>query len=472
MEKKQICIKMEKKGEFEEMSTSYGIVAEEIILHASKENLIIGAAKNVFINGAGNGIIYKPNDERKEEVKEVQLKDHILNYETDGHYSTVYLVCLLLGMSEDLALELAIATEDPDTDVHSETDFEIDQTWSNPFDQENIHSLTGGFHGTEEFLTAVKFLYLKEVETKGVSKETNHANTIKRWGELLHRFGDTYAHVKFDNILPKDLSTYDLKENKENEKKAIAAWKGKGGKELSADIKPWIIYFNYYTNKYGYQFLTDAKYQRMALGGETLASVLRDIYLIKPSDKYIMYGGNENSISAFKIKFTWDHFSTDAGYPDLIYMRPEWYLVYVKNLAWILSIKFKLSLKNFDISIFERMVNFAVKNTCSMKGIIDFEISKKMNKSITYIPVFYSKPGRPFASVDAIYMSDYLNNAKSVVENTKLYLQENGSLQLNIGKEAHYGETKIHVKKGGHGYNPFDYETYSQNYFIIEFRNK
>jgi len=48
-------------------------------------------------------------------------------YETDGHYSTVYLVSLMLGMSENQAQALAKATEAPDTDVHSDMDFELEQ---------------------------------------------------------------------------------------------------------------------------------------------------------------------------------------------------------------------------------------------------------------------------------------------------------------------------------------------------------
>ena len=51
-------------------------------------------------------------------------------WETDGHYSTVYLVALTLGLDENLAKDLAKYAEQPDTYIHSEIDFELNQTWS------------------------------------------------------------------------------------------------------------------------------------------------------------------------------------------------------------------------------------------------------------------------------------------------------------------------------------------------------
>lgn len=383
-------------------------------------------------------------------------------YETDGHYSTVYLVCLMLGMKEADAEELAIAAEDPDTDLHSETDFEIDQTWSDGDDQENIHSLTGAFHGEEELLTALKFIKLGTVDG-------DHSKTIKRMGELLHRFGDTYAHTKFDNLLPYDLISYKLKENPQNEKKVIEEWKYESGGLLEEKIPNWILFINYNLDKYGYSFFTNLQQQREAFQGKTFSEYLRNVYLLKASDKYILYGGTKKTILGISTGVTGDYFQTDAGYPDMIYMRPEWYLNYVKNLAWILSYRFKLNLKNFDLSIFEKMVKFAVKNNCSLKGIIDYEIAVKRCKKEVFIPVYYSKINRFFASADAVYNSDYLDTATQVLENTKKYLKESKVQILNDGNESHHGKVKIHVTKQGSWYNPDDYELYTQDYFIIKF---
>lgn len=407
------------------------------------------------------------------EVKEMPPskieQDKVVFYETDGHYSTVYLVCLMLGMKDADAEELAIATEDPDPDIHSTTDFEIDETWSDGDDQENIHSLTGAFHGEEELLTALKFIKLGEVDG-------NHEKTIKRMGELLHRFGDTYAHTKFDNLLPENLMSYKLSENTkndeepENAKKARKEWQNERGEMLSDKIPNWILFINFNLDKYGYGFFTNLLQQREAFQGRTFSQYLREIYLLKSSDKFILYGGEKKSILGISTGVTGDHFETDGGYPDLIYMRPEWYLNYVKNLAWILSYRFKLNLKKLDISIFEKMVKFATKNKCSMKGIIDFEIAKKRNKSEVFIPVFYSKINRGFASIDAVYNTDYLDTAKTVLKNTKTYLKESQVSILNEGDETHYGHVKIHVQKGGSWYNYDDYEEYAQDYFVIKFK--
>ena len=112
-----------------------------------------------------------------------------------------------------------------------------------------------------------------------------------------------------------------------------------------------------------------------------------------------MYGGGY---------YTTEHLTIDGGYPDKIYIRPDWYLCYVENLAWLISIKFKLDLNKLDISVFKKMVNFVSKNKCSMKGIIDFEIAKQRNKKEFYIPVFYSSPLRVLASGDAVFNTDYL----------------------------------------------------------------
>lgn len=335
-------------------------------------------------------------------------------YETDGHYSTVYLVSLMLGMDPAKAKELAEATEAPDTDVHGETEFILDDTWVDGEFQETIHSLTGGFHGTEEFLTAIQFIYTPKEK-------------ISKLGELLHRFGDTYAHTKLDNIKPKNLNEYYLYENPENEKLAIKSWKGKGSVRLKDKVEPWILFFNYYLKKYGMGFFTSYTKQKELFKGKTLKEALEDIYLVDKTDKFIMYGKEENILG-----ITDDHAFSDGSFPDKIYMRPEWYLDYVKNLAWLLSMKYNLKGSNFDIKVFERMTSFATANTCPLKGIIDYEIAKKMKKTKFYIPVLYSTY-RIAAGYDAVKNTDYYQTALDVVEKTKLY----------IAKDAIYTNVKV-----------------------------
>jgi hypothetical protein len=368
------------------------------------KNIVTNANKSITISSDVGHFYGEPEDAPK------RNENSALFYETDGHYSTVYLVCLMLEMNELDAEELAIAAEAPDTTIHNEMDFELNDTWISPDYQGPVHSLTGGFHGIEEFMTAVKFLWLK-------IDPNNRESSIRELGELLHRFGDTYAHSKLDNIKPENLRTYDLHSNNKNLNLSISNWKGQGGKVLAKDIEPWIKFINYYTKEYGYDFLTNRDYQRKVFNGKTLTEELRDIYLLNPTDKFKMYGGGY---------FTTDHLLADDSYPDMIYIRPDWYLNYVKNLAWLLSLKFKLDLNKFDISVFEKMTKFATNNKCSLKGIIDYEIAKKRGKKEFYIPVFYSSPTRLFASIDAI-RSNYLESAKKAKEVTIKYMMYDGN---------------------------------------------
>ncbi|WP_149208393.1 hypothetical protein [Flavobacterium johnsoniae] len=376
-----------------------------------------------IINNAG-GFIRETADNQitygnPEDAPKKKLINSALLYETDGHYSTVYLVCLMLGMNEEDAEELAIATESPDTTIHSEIDFELNDTWADPDYQGSVHSLTGGFHGIEEFMTAVKILWLK-------INDKNREDCIRQLGELLHRFGDTYAHTKLDNIKPSNLTAYNLHLGDENLPKAIASWKGQGGKSLAKDVEPWIVRINEFTKKYGYSFLTNENYQREAFNGKTLTEEFQEIYLLKSTDKFKMYGGGY---------FTTEHLTIDSGYPDMIYIRPDWYLNYVKNLAWLLALKFKLDLQKFDISVFERMTKFATENKCSLKGIIDYEIAKKRGKREFFIPVFYSSPTRLAASGDSIAFTDYLQKAKEAKEFTIKYMMYEGNYPIPFDGE-------------------------------------
>jgi len=327
-------------------------------------------------------------------------------YETDGHYSTVYLVSLMLGMDPAKALELAVATEAPDTTIHSPMNFELNDTWGHPGGpQQEIHSLTGGFHGIEEFFTAIKFLYTQITD-------------IQTQGELLHRFGDTYAHTRIGNLKPKDMKeNQNLKEADDATiKKYIDSWKQiKSETTLGSQIKPWIKFFNYYMQRDGMSFLNDTIKQKNIFKGRTLKEALKDLYLTNDSSNFIMYGEEG---------YTGDHFKSDGGYPDLIYLRPDWYHIYVQNLSWLIASKYKLNNLLLDLSVFDKMINFIVRNKCSMKGIIDYEIAKRRNEKVVYVPIYYAN-GKVLAAVDEA-LSDYEARAISAVQFTVKYLGEQG----------------------------------------------
>lgn len=327
-------------------------------------------------------------------------------YETDGHYSTVYLVSLMLGMSPDKALELAKATEAPDTTIHSPMNFELNDTWGHPGGpQQEIHSLNGGFHGIEEFFTAIKFLYTP-------------IGDIKTQGELLHRFGDTYAHTRIGNLKPQDIKeNLNLKDADEATiKKYIDSWKKvKSETTLGSQVQPWIKFFNYYLQKDGLEFLNSEIKQKEIFKGRTLKEALKDLYLTNDSSGFIMYGEEG---------YTGDHFQSDGGFPDQIFLRPDWYHIYVQNLSWLIASKYKLNNLLLNLSVFDKMINFIVRNKCSMKGIIDYEIAKLRNEKVVYIPIYYAN-GKILAAVDEA-LSDYEKRAVNVVEYTVKYLGEQG----------------------------------------------
>ncbi|WP_029273521.1 hypothetical protein [Flavobacterium sp. KJJ] len=409
---------------------------EEVEIFTKKYTSNVGGKASM--TASGQTYFGKPDAPPKREEKSTVV------YETDGHYSTVYLVCLMLGMNKIDAEELAIATEAPDTTIHSELEFELNSTWADPDYQGPVHSLTGGFHGIEEFMTAVKFLWLK-------INLNNRENSIRELGELLHRFGDSYAHTKLDNIKPENLRAYNLHLGDDNLSLATSSWKGKGGKSLAKDVEPWIKIINEYVKKYGYTFLTNLNYQREAFNGKTLTEEFQEIYSLKPQDKFKMYGGGY---------FTTEHLTIDGGYPDMIYIRPDWYLNYVKNLAWLLSLKFNLDLTKFDITVFEKMTNFATDNKCSLKGISDYEIAKKRGKREFYIPVYYSSPKRPMASIDALFYTNYLKSAKQAKEFATKYMMYDGNYPAPLeGEEiTNLLNTKFSFFKANYFYYTYAYK--------------
>lgn len=301
-------------------------------------------------------------------------------YETDGHYSTVYLVSLMLGMDPKIAIKLAEAAEDPDTDINNSTyQFIVDDTWKNPSDQINIHSLTGGFHSTEEMLTAVDFM-------------TTDVKKIKVLGEKLHRFGDTYAHTKLSSVNPSkldDIELGDITDPKSEEvSKVIREWKNISGKPIADKIDPWIRYINKCVKVYGNGFFYNTALQKRLIANEknnpiSYPQLLKYLYEknITPEGKFQMYGDRN------LLFMTTEHGSTDGLWPDKIFVRPEWYLSYVKNLTVLIKLKFGLT-KNIDFKIFNQMTDFVVKNKKSMKGVIDFEIARFYNKNYVKIPIF------------------------------------------------------------------------------------
>lgn len=97
--------------------------------------------------------------------------------------------------------------------------------------------------------------------------------------------------------------------------------------------------------------------------------------------------------------YTFQHGATDGLFPDQIYIRPDWFISYVKNLSTLLKIKYNLS-GNLDLEVFNRMVQYTTKNKISMKGVIAYEIKRKLNQPILEIPIFQRPHDRILLDLD------------------------------------------------------------------------
>jgi hypothetical protein len=88
----------------------------------------------------------------------------------------------------------------------------------------------------------------------------------------------------------------------------------------------------------------------------------------------VMYGREGYTTEHFTAKES-DGTSTGLR-PDLINERPELYLLYVEQLANLISVKYKETrIEGLDLCKFGEMVDFAVQNKCSLIGIINYEVA-------------------------------------------------------------------------------------------------
>jgi RHS repeat-associated protein len=108
----------------------------------------------------------------------VQKLDPDGNWQTDGHYWTVYLVALLLDIPD--AQTLAYYTEYPDTKIHGYVAAER-YTWAVPKKQQHTHALTGGW-GPDLSVKTTRDILNADFKN------------MEELGRLIHKLGDTYAH--------------------------------------------------------------------------------------------------------------------------------------------------------------------------------------------------------------------------------------------------------------------------------------
>jgi RHS repeat-associated protein len=100
------------------------------------------------------------------------------NYETDGHFWTVYLMATMMGSK--YAYNIAYWTESPDHLMYPSGDpIKTTSTWLNPLNQGPMHALTGGYSAVERASSALA---------------VGESTSTEELGLALHRLGDSYAH--------------------------------------------------------------------------------------------------------------------------------------------------------------------------------------------------------------------------------------------------------------------------------------
>lgn len=107
------------------------------------------------------------------------------NWETDGHYWTVYMVGLMVGLSNTEAEELARLSELPDTSIHRNQASSQNYTWANAKKQKTTHSLLGS--------NAIVGLNIEFA-----IQNFKNAKTDEEISNTLHYLGDAYAHQRMN----------------------------------------------------------------------------------------------------------------------------------------------------------------------------------------------------------------------------------------------------------------------------------
>ncbi len=392
-------------------------------------------------------------------------KDEEGMWTTDGHYYTVQLVALMMGLDEATALKLGKAAEEPDSYVISDMEMQERDTWTKGGLQQRYHALTGGYHGVELAVTAYAMIKTHTDETSLLY--------------LLHRFGDNFAHFKIDH----DKEGLTINVSLKNYIQAIDNYIHK----LNFDSK--FIYdcnLSLTQTPYGlgnlqYNIRENGKIETVfskeelvhnfidfllqGIHGSHFAYTLKwetcveNILGYLPNaiqNNFRMYGADQ--INCFTSGHSWDTKFGDYS-PDNIVERTKLYLLYTDNLIELLSIKYNVNSEVKNNIIHNKMndlIDYVKYTTINrLDGILNYEIKKLKtsdDRNITfYIPIKYINENAasiakstftPTEDADGIVADTekYLKNTKA---DTKYYIESNKIIKSNI----QFWEFKLTRKK-------------------------
>lgn len=267
---------------------------------------------------------------------------------TDGHYYTVQLIALMMGLDEQTAFKLGQASENPDTEVHSNESMTERYTWATPGLQQKYHALTGGYHGVELAITAYALL----------KTHTDDESLMY----LLHRLGDCFAH--FD--IAHDKETLTMNVSLQQFVDAIDSY-------LYENIpqnrhKEWIEFMLIANHTAKFEDKTYKEVKELVLPYLPTAN----------QNKFVMYGEKQT------LCFTFGH-ADDNTTPDHIVERKKIFLLYIEYIIEYISLKYRtngLYSKDEIINRFEAIIDVLDdKPNARLDAIFEYEIKKIKSKN-------------------------------------------------------------------------------------------
>ena len=374
---------------------------------------------------------------------------------TDGHYYTLDLLGNLLGLPSNVANQVAMMSEYPDSHVHDSDGANMQEkdTWMIGEQQQRYHALTGGYHGVEVAVTAYALL-------------NSHKNSSSDLLYLFHRFGDDFAHFNIEND-DKGLTTpTNLMEYVNAYEKYVSDWIDKNIKTYptGTDFSKIYLYtptgsqplslFSgcvildsdnmWYVSKCSKEDLmkqyTDfilAGIHGSRFAGITWEQAHEEILKVLPyaiQNDFKMYGEIQTCT------FTKGH-SSDKSQPDQIIRRKSLYIHYLDQLIQLLNERYSLNItsqKRAEVKAkFQTILDYFSSTDDIEKridGVLAYEIVKLLDKtslSLTvYIPVKYvdwkniSAQGVAYYGMyQPIKGESFEEDAKKIKEITMDYIQ-------------------------------------------------
>ena len=276
---------------------------------------------------------------------------------TDGHYYTVQLIALMMGLDEQTAKNLGIMAEIPDNIIVSSDSMVENDTWLKGGLQQKYHALTGGYHGVELAITAYALL-----------KTHTDDESLKF---LLHRLGDCFAH--FDIVHDKEPLTMNV---------SLLQYVDAIDSYLYENIpqnrhKEWIEFMLIANHTAKFEDKTYKEVKELVLPYLPTAN----------QNKFVMYGEKQNS-NCFTMGHTLHSITSSipiisTSSPDGIFDRKDIFLLYIGYMIDYINEKYKNNYLIFKKEeIIETFSNLIENNKSNIEKIFAKKIANLNSKKV------------------------------------------------------------------------------------------